>query len=61
MVQPGQSALLVLADTVDPQGVAQRLGGYGGMILRTTLPPEEVDRLERAMDPSRRDADVRRA
>jgi uncharacterized membrane protein len=50
MVQPGQSALFVLADTTDPDGVAQRLGGYGGTILRTTLPPAEVERLQRVID-----------
>jgi len=47
MVQPGQSALFVLADTADPDGIAERLGGYGGTILRTSLPLEEVERLQR--------------
>jgi uncharacterized membrane protein len=47
MVQPGQSALFVLADTADPEAIAERLGGYGGRILRTSLPPEEVERLQR--------------
>jgi uncharacterized membrane protein len=56
MVQPGQSALFVLADATDPEGVAQRLGHYGGTILRTTLPAEDVERLQRAMDPRGPDA-----
>ena len=50
MIQPGQSALFVLGDTTDPDGIAQRLGRYGGTILRTTLPPEEAQRLQRAID-----------
>ena len=49
MVQPGQSSLLVLADTSDPVRVAQRLGAYGGTILRTTLPADEVERLQRVI------------
>jgi uncharacterized membrane protein len=61
MVQPGQSALVVLADTSDPDGVAQRLGGYGGTILRTTLPPDEVKRLQRVIDSGGRDTHGRGA
>ena len=61
MIQPGQSALFVLADAADPSRVAERLGGYGGTILRTTLAPEEVERLQRVIDVGRRDAHGRRA
>jgi len=61
MVQPGQSALFVLADTTDPESVAQRLGRYGGTILRTTLAADEVERLQRIIDEHRADAPARHA
>jgi uncharacterized membrane protein len=46
MVQPGQSALFVLGDTKNPEDLASRFRGYGGTILRTTLPPLEAARLQ---------------
>jgi uncharacterized membrane protein len=61
MVQPGQSALFVLADTTDPEAVARRVGAYGGTVLRTTLPPAEVERLQQIIDSGRPDAPDRRA
>jgi uncharacterized membrane protein len=38
VVQPGQSALFVMATAFDPQDVASRFRGYGGTILYTDLP-----------------------
>lgn len=61
MVQSGQSALFVLADTTDPERVAGRLGAYGGTILRTTLPADEVERLQRIIGERRADPPGRRA
>src|SRR5882757_7858718 len=37
MVQPGDSAVFVLARTISPDLVADAFHGYGGTILRTTL------------------------
>ena len=49
MVQPGQSAVFVLADAGDPGEVIQRFRGYGGTILRTTLPPEQAKRVQQTI------------
>ena len=51
MVQPGQSAVFVLARASDPQVVAEQFRGYGGQVLRTTLPPEAAARFEKLMAP----------
>jgi len=37
MIQPGDSAVFVLARTINPDLVADAFRGYGGTILRTTL------------------------
>jgi uncharacterized membrane protein len=47
MVQPGNSALFVLAKIRYPEEVAKRFQGYGGTVLRTTLPREKAQRLQR--------------
>jgi uncharacterized membrane protein len=52
MVQPGQSAVFVLARTSDPAAVAERFRGYGGKVLRTTLPREAASKFEQAMTPA---------
>ena len=49
MVQPGQSAVFVLATASDPQVVAQQFRGYGGTVLRTTLPADAAARFEKLM------------
>ena len=49
MVQPGQSAVFVLARAADPQAVAEQFRGYGGTVLRTTLPADKAARLEQVM------------
>jgi uncharacterized membrane protein len=51
MVQPGQSAVFVLARASDPQTVAEQFRGYGGTVLRTTLPPDAAARFEKLMAP----------
>src|SRR5215471_10507867 len=40
LVQPGDSAVFVLARTINPSLVADAFKGYGGEILRTTLDDE---------------------
>jgi len=46
MVQPGDSAIFALLRTIDPDLVAAQFKGYGGTILRTTLTPEQRDKVE---------------
>jgi uncharacterized membrane protein len=45
MVQPGQSAVFVLARTTSPTAVAEKFRGYGGKVLRTTLPADQTKKL----------------
>ena len=51
MVQPGQSAVFVLARASDPAAVAERFRGYGGTVLRTTLPKEATAKFQQVMTP----------
>ena len=53
MVQPGQSALFLVADTEKPAEVLEQFRGFGGTVLRTTLPPEQATRLQQVMDADR--------
>lgn len=53
MVQPGQSALFLVADTEKPAEVLQHFRGFGGTVLRTTLPPEQAARLQDVMNAAR--------
>ena len=41
LINPGESAVFVLARTVDPDLVAEKFRGYGGRILRTNLTLEQ--------------------
>ena len=49
MVQPGQSAVFVLARTPDPAAVAEKFRGSGGKVLRTTLSAEQTRKLAEAL------------
>lgn len=49
MVQPGQSAVFVLAQVSDPKAIAEKFRGYGGKVLRTTLPQESAAKFEKLM------------
>ena len=46
MLQPGDSAVFVLARTVNPDLVADAFKGYGGTVLRTTLSKEQRAKVE---------------
>lgn len=46
MVQPGQSALFVLARASNPVALAERFRGYGGKVLRTTLRAEQARKVQ---------------
>jgi uncharacterized membrane protein len=49
MVQPGQSAVFVLARASEPDQLAEQFRGYGGKILRTTLSPEAAAKFQELM------------
>ncbi len=46
MLRPGDSAVFVLARTVNPDLVADAFRGFGGTVLRTTLTKEQRARVE---------------
>jgi uncharacterized membrane protein len=50
MVQPGDSAIFVLARTVDPAYVAEQFRGYGGTVLQSTLTKEQADKLQAVLE-----------
>lgn len=52
MVQPGQSAVFVLAAAKNPVAVAEKFRGYGGKVLRTTLPKPVATEFEKLMTPA---------
>ena len=49
MVQPGDSAIFALLRTLDPDLVAGQFKGYGGTILRTTLNPQQREKVEETL------------
>lgn len=49
MVQPGCSAVFALVRAADPATVAERFRGYGGTVLRATLPPEQTANLQETL------------
>jgi uncharacterized membrane protein len=49
LIQPGQSALFALIRSASPDLVAERFRGYGGKILKTTLPIGQAARVERTL------------
>jgi uncharacterized membrane protein len=42
LVQPGDSAIFALLRTADPTLAAAQFSGYGGVVLSTTLTPEQA-------------------
>ena len=53
MVQPGDSAVFVLARSVNPDQVADAFRGYGGTVLRTTLNDKQRARVEETLHATR--------
>jgi len=49
MINPGESAVFVLARTANPDLVAEKFRGYGGNILRTNLSISEAARAQRTL------------
>lgn len=52
LVQPGQSAVFVLANAADPARVAEQFRGYGGRLLHTTLSPEADRKFQQLLTPT---------
>jgi uncharacterized membrane protein len=51
--EPGDSAVFVLARASDPAAVIEQFRGYGGKILRSTLPREAAQKFQQLMAPAR--------
>jgi uncharacterized membrane protein len=49
MVQPGQSAVFVLARAYDPAQVVEKFTGYGGKVLRSTLPKDSEAKFQKLL------------
>ncbi len=46
LVQPGDSAIFALLRTTDPALVAAQFSNYGGVVLSTTLSPEQAKKVQ---------------
>ena len=53
MIQPGQSAVFLLAESDEPAKVAEHFRGYGGTILHTTLRLEQAKQLQQVLSADR--------
>ena len=53
MVQPGDSAIFVLARTINADLIADAFRGYGGHVIRTTLTDSQRSRVEATLHGSR--------
>jgi len=49
VVQPGASAVFAVIRTGDPVGLAKRFQGYGGTVLRTSLKPGQVAKVQQTI------------
>jgi uncharacterized membrane protein len=46
LIEPGNSAVFAVIHASDPQAVAEHFRGYGGTILKTTLPPTKAAKVQ---------------
>lgn len=53
MLQPHDSALFVLARTINADALADAFRGFGGTVLRTTLTPEQRAKVEATLHAAR--------
>jgi uncharacterized membrane protein len=53
MIQPGDSAVFVLARVINPNLVAAAFQGYGGTILRTTISDDQRAKVEKTLQSAR--------
>jgi len=51
-VQPGDSAIFALLRAADPAMVAARFSDYGGVVLSTTLTPEQTQKVQEVLNGS---------
>ena len=49
MIQPGHSAVFAQVRAADPLAIAERFRGYGGTILKTTLPANVEAQIQRTI------------
>lgn len=50
MIQPGDSAIFALLRSADPTIVAARFSEYGGVVLSSTLTPEQANKVEQVLN-----------
>lgn len=50
LVQPGDSAIFALLRSADPTMAAARFSDYGGVVLSTTLNPEQAQKVEEVLN-----------
>jgi len=50
MVQPGDSAIIALLRTADPEAAAGQFRDYGGTVLKTTLTKEQTAKIQSILD-----------
>ena len=50
LVQPGDSAIFALLRTADPTLAAVQFSGYGGVVLSTTLNPEQAQKVQEVLN-----------
>jgi uncharacterized membrane protein len=53
MLQPGDSAVFVLARSVNPDQVAESFRGYGGTVMRTSLSEKQRARVQETLHATR--------
>ena len=51
-IEAGDSAIFVLVRSADPEVLAAEFRGYGGSVLRTTLTPEQSEKVQAVLNPS---------
>ena len=49
LIQPGNSAVFAVIRAADPLSIAERFRGYGGTILKTTLPDDVAQKVQRTI------------
>jgi uncharacterized membrane protein len=50
LVQPGDSAIFALLRSADPTLVAAEFRNYGGVVLSTTLTPQQTEKVQEALN-----------